>query len=151
MLIWFIQDLFILDQNRGHWPTRSQAVPFRWPQCPPRRGRTTFSHIYLFPFQLILQTPPAAALAFTIRRRLISWSGAPQHTIKLSLSNPGKNFSCPLEPRRLTSTIKPCTPHRCTSSSNSTEFPRPQIHDLTFKHENHVSSCPRRSHLSGCT
>jgi hypothetical protein len=29
--------------------------------------------------------------------------------------------------------------------------PRPQIHDMTFKHENPVSSCPRRSHLSGCT
>jgi hypothetical protein len=97
------------------------------------------------------RSTPATAPVFTILRRLISRPGAPHHAIKLSLPNVGKSYSCPLEPRRLKITIRSCTPHRCTSSSNSTEFPRPQIYDDIQTLKNHVSSCPRRPHLSGCT
>jgi hypothetical protein len=81
------------------------------------------------------QTPPATAPAFTILHRLISRLGDPYHTIKFSLPTPCRNYSCSVEPRRLKSTIKISTPHLCTSPSNSTQFPRSQIPDTTFKHE----------------
>ena len=85
--------------------------------------------------QVYLQTPPVTAPAFTIIHRRISRPGDP-NSIQLNLVlAPDKNYSCPLEPRRLKSTIKNGAPHLCTSPSNSTQFPRSQIPDTTFKHE----------------
>ena len=41
-------------------------MPRSWPYCPPRRGRTTFSHMYILLSQLNLQTQPTTAPAFTM-------------------------------------------------------------------------------------
>ena len=50
-------------------------MPRRWPYCPPRRGRTTFSYMYLLLYQLNLQTRHTAAPAFTSLRRQYKYAG----------------------------------------------------------------------------
>ena len=100
-----------------------------------------------------LSTPRATAPAFTIHvlRRLISRSGDPHHTIKFSLPTLGKSYSGPLEPRRLESTIKICTPHLCTFVFKFDAIPAATISRRSSDTKNHVSSCPRRPHPSDCT
>ena len=51
-------------------------MPRRWPYCPPRRGRTTFSYMYLLLYQLNIQTPHTAAPAFTRLRRQYKYPGS---------------------------------------------------------------------------
>ena len=114
-------------------------MPRRWPYCPPRRGRTTFSYMYLLLYQLNIQTPHTATPAFTRLRRQYKYPGSlntlppaqiddfPPLTSRSSVSGPCTRVvsHCPIE-------IRSGRPDRSGISSSS--YPAHAALHCSFAH-----------------
>ena len=136
-------------------------MPRRWPYCPPRRGRTTFSYMYLLLYQLKLQTPHTAAPAFTRLRRRYKYPGSlntppsaqiddfPPLTSRSSVSGPCtrvvSHYPIKIRTGPVRDLLFPCSPALlvCPQLDRFTSYPptsrcRRKITSMTYQQKHQV-------------